>query len=55
MALDNSGYEYLMFKEVNFIREAYPVSSTTGVPKYYALFDDDTFIFHVSRDSERNV
>ena len=33
-----------MFKEVNFIREAYPVSSTTGVPKYYALFDDDTFI-----------
>ena len=44
LALDNSGYEYLMFKEVNFIREAYPVSSTTGVPKYYALFDDDTFI-----------
>jgi len=44
LALDNSGYEYLMFKEVNFIREAYPVSSTTGVPKYYALFDDDSFI-----------
>ena len=44
LALDNSGYEYLMFKEVNFIRVAYPVSSTTGVPKYYALFDDDTFI-----------
>tara|TARA_R100000315_G_C5209256_1_gene124050 strand:+ start:269 stop:910 length:642 start_codon:yes stop_codon:yes gene_type:complete len=44
LALDNSGYEYLMFKEVNFIREAYPVSSTTGVPKYYALFDSDSFI-----------
>ena len=44
LALDNSGYEYLMFKEVNFIREAYPVSSTTGVPKYYALFDNDSFI-----------
>ena len=44
LALDNSGYEYLLFKEVNFIREAYPVSSTTGVPKYYALFDVDSFI-----------
>ncbi len=44
LALDNSGYEYLMFKEVNFIREAYPVSGTTGVPKYYALFDSDSFI-----------
>tara|TARA_R110002020_G_scaffold193419_5_gene393735 strand:+ start:788 stop:1429 length:642 start_codon:yes stop_codon:yes gene_type:complete len=44
LALDNSGYEYLMFKEVNFIREAYPVSGTTGVPKCYALFDSDSFI-----------
>jgi len=44
LALDNSGYEYLIFKDVNFIRAAYPVSSTTGVPKYYGIFDDDTFI-----------
>ena len=44
LALDNSGYEYLIFKDVNFIRAAYPVSSTTGVPKYYGLFDDDSFI-----------
>ena len=35
LALDNSGYEYLLFKDVNFVREAYPVSSTTGTPKYY--------------------
>ena len=26
------------------MRELYPVSATTGVPKYYALFDDTTFI-----------
>ena len=40
----DSNYNYLMNKDVNFIREAYPASATTGVPKYYAQFDDDTFI-----------
>jgi hypothetical protein len=44
LAVDNSGYEYLLFKDVNFIRQAYPVAATTGVPKHYALFDDTTFI-----------
>ena len=44
LALDNSGYEYLIFKDVNFIREAYPVSTTTATPKYYSLFDDASFI-----------
>ena len=44
LALDNSGFEYLLNKDVNFIRQAYPVSTTTGVPKCYALFDDATFI-----------
>lgn len=44
LAVDNSGYEYLLFKDVNFIRQAYPVESTTGIPKHYAIFDDTTFI-----------
>ena len=44
LAVDNTGYEYLLFKDVNFIREAYPQSSTQGVPKYYALFTDSSFI-----------
>ena len=44
LALDNSGYEYLIFKDVNFIREAYPVAATTGVPKYYGLFNETSFI-----------
>ena len=36
---DASGnYEYLLNKDVNFIRAAYPNPSTTGLPKYYALF-----------------
>jgi len=44
LAINNSGYEFLLFKDVNFIREAYPVSTTEGVPKCYALFDDANFI-----------
>jgi hypothetical protein len=31
-------YTYLLNKDVNFIREAYPTPATTGTPKYYALF-----------------
>jgi hypothetical protein len=37
--IDGSGnYEYLLNKDVNFIRAAYPNPTTTGIPKYYALF-----------------
>lgn len=37
--IDGSGtYNYLLNKDVNYIREAYPTPSTTGSPKYYALF-----------------
>ena len=37
--IDASGtYTYLLNKDVNFIREAYPVQSSTGAPKYYAIF-----------------
>jgi len=31
-------YYYLLNKDVNFIREAYPTPQATGTPKYYALF-----------------
>ena len=44
LAVDNSGYEFLIFKEVSFIRESYPVATTEGIPKYYAIFDENTFI-----------
>ena len=37
LAIDNSGYDYLVFKDVNFMREAYPVEATEGVPKYYSI------------------
>jgi hypothetical protein len=31
-------YAYLLNKDVNFIREAYPPPNSKGVPKYYAIF-----------------
>lgn len=31
-------YTFLLNKDVNFIREAYPVPADTGLPKYYAIF-----------------
>lgn len=37
--IDATGsYEYLLNKDVNYIRQAYPVPTDTGIPKYYALF-----------------
>ena len=31
-------YEYLLNKDVNFIRQAYPTPADTGLPRYYGLF-----------------
>ena len=31
-------YLYLLNKDVNFIRQAYPTPTSTGTPQYYALF-----------------
>jgi len=37
--VDASGnYSYLLNKDVNFLREAYPNPTESGLPKYYALF-----------------
>ena len=37
--VDGGGdYTFLLNKDVNFIREAYPNASTTGLPKHYAIF-----------------
>lgn len=38
--VDGTGaYTYLLPKDVNFMRAAYPNPTTTGTPKYYASFD----------------
>jgi hypothetical protein len=41
--IDATGtYEYLLNKDVNFIRQAYPQPTDTAIPKYYALFGSQT-------------
>jgi hypothetical protein len=41
--IDATGrYEYLLNKDVNFIRQAYPNPTSTGIPQYYALFGPTT-------------
>lgn len=59
----NTGtYEYLLNKDVNFIRQAYPQANDTGVPRYYALFgprsdneDELTFILGPTPDTTYDV
>ena len=50
--VDGSGnYHFLLNKDVNFMREAYPNPTSTGLPKHYAYFDDNTFIVGPTPDS----
>ena len=61
--IDSSGaYTYLLNKDVNFIREAYPTPSSTGTPKYYAIFGPQstsptelTFILGPTPDASYSV
>ena len=55
LAVDDSGYEYLNFKVVTFIRSSFPVATTTGVPKYYAIYDENTFILAPTPSSNFTV
>ena len=64
--VDGSGnYEYLLNKDVNFMRASYPNPTTTGLPKYYALFgptvvstivtDELSFILAPTPDAQYTV
>jgi len=46
---------FLLDKDVNFIRECYPDPDDIGVPKYYAIFDKNTFILGPTPDSNYQV
>jgi hypothetical protein len=55
-------YEYLLNKDVNFIRQAYPTPTSLGLPRYYALFgpqsnnlDELTFLLGPTPDAEYTV
>lgn len=53
--INGSNQEFLYYKDVNFIREAYPNASSTGTPKHYGLFDDTSFIVGPTPDSNYSV
>mgnify|MGYP003118333307 CR=1 FL=1 len=43
--IDSSdAYTFLLNKDVNFIREAYPTPTATGLPKHYGVFNDASLI-----------
>jgi hypothetical protein len=55
-------YEFLLDKDVNFIRQAYPNPATTGKPKHYAIFgpqsndvNELTFILGPTPDATYNA
>lgn len=44
-------YEYLLDKDVNFIRQSFPFPSVTGKPQYYSFWDEDTFFLGPTPDA----
>jgi hypothetical protein len=42
--ISSNTYNFLLLKQVSFIKSYKPVSTDTGAPKYYAEFDSDSFI-----------
>ena len=52
---NNSLYEYLQLKELEFVQSYNPNSSSTGTPKYYGQFDVDYFVLAPTPDSTYTV
>lgn len=44
-------YEYLLNKDVNYIRQAFPFPLVSGKPTHYAYFDSNTFILGPTPDA----
>jgi hypothetical protein len=49
--ISGNNYTYLLDKDSNFIREAYPNPATTGTPQHYAIFDETSFIIGPTPDA----
>jgi len=48
---NSSSFEFLMFKDLDFVESYNPNPATTGTPKYYAQFDVDNFLIGPTPDS----
>jgi len=53
----NNEYTYLLNKDVNFVREAFPDTDSPfyGVPQYYAIFSDTTMLLGPTPDANYNA
>jgi hypothetical protein len=51
----DGSYEYLLNKDVNFIREAFPFPAVSGAPTHYAIFDENTFILGPTPDASYSM
>ena len=50
--VSGTDYVYLLPKDSNFIREAYPNPATGGTPKHYAQVDEDSYILGPPPDAQ---
>ena len=54
--IDASGnYEYLLNKDVSYIRQAFPNPADTGAPTHYAYFDENSYILGPTPDANYAV
>jgi hypothetical protein len=51
----NGNYEYLLNKDVSFIRQAFPNPNDTGLPYCYAYFDENSYILGPTPDQNYAV
>ena len=51
----SGAYEYLLNKDVNYIREAFPYPATTGKPTHYAMFDQNSYILGPTPDASYSM
>lgn len=51
----SGGYEYLLNKDVNFIRQSFPYPPVSGTPGYYAIFDQNTLLLGPTPDDNYTV
>jgi len=52
---ETGAYDYLLNKDVNFIREAFPYPAVSGKPTHYALFDQNSYILGPTPDADYEV